>query len=59
MMKRSRHHIIGSEAGQHRPLAYMRRGHTRRAGRRRGLWPLLVLIPAAVIAAIFIARMAG
>jgi len=59
MMKRSRHHIVGSEAGQHRPLAYMRRGHTRRAGRRRpGLW-LLLTIPLLAVALIFIVRLIG
>lgn len=29
-----RHHIIGSEAGQERPPAYMRRGRVRRTARR-------------------------
>ena len=32
--RRSRHGIVGSEAGRPRPMAYMRRGRTRRS---RGL----------------------
>lgn len=31
---RRRHHIIGSEADQERPLAYLRRGRIRRSARR-------------------------
>ena len=48
MMRRSRHWIVGSEVGRPRPIAYMRRGHTRRS---RGLRPSRrsMLLPACVL----------
>jgi hypothetical protein len=44
-----RHSIVGSEVGRPRPLAYMRRGHTRRSRPRRtragvGVWGGLTLL---------------
>lgn len=49
-----RHAIIGTEVGQPRPPAYMRRGHTRRSRPRRarpdlGLWAALALAVALAI----------
>lgn len=49
---RLRHNIVGSEAGNPRPMAYMRRGHTRRARPRQFPWGRAAVIAGAAVAAI-------
>ena len=49
MSRRFRHHIRGSEVDRDRPMAYMRRGRTRRSRaahplRRTAAVPLLALV---------------
>ena len=49
MSRRFRHHIRGSEVGRDRPMAYMRRGRTRRSRaahplRRTAVVPLFALL---------------
>lgn len=45
---RLRHNIVGSEVGNPRPMAYMRRGRTRRASARRRPWGRLLALAAAL-----------
>jgi hypothetical protein len=47
-MSRGLHRIVGSETDQARPIAYMRRGRTRRYARRRPLG-VAVLAGAAIL----------
>ena len=57
---RRRRTIVGSEVGLPRPPAWMRRGHTRRAGRRSRAPIVLLLALLLVLAVVALGRgMAG